>query len=191
MSIKSDSPPCLSASWSSLAEFGNFEDCTAFYIKIDNAELMLLLHLDQTPAKYLHLSRSCSPTFLDLFQVSDLHSNNPFLVTSPSSLCLKNIFQSISQAIADPLAKKQTSKWLNKRAKCFSVSVPHDILFLQAFRVLSLGSVATLRCKVNNPKIIYYIKLSQRSHISLASNNNKKISQNPRNSEVLFVVERG
>ena len=69
-SIKSDSPPCLPASWSSLEEFGNFEDCTAFYIKIDNADPMLLLDLDQTPAKYLHLSRSCSPAFLDLFQFS-------------------------------------------------------------------------------------------------------------------------
>ena len=154
-SIKSDSPPCLPASWSSLEEFGNFEDCTAFYIKIDSADSMLLLDLDQTPAKYLHLSRSCSPTFLDLFQFSDLHSNNPFLVTSPSSLCLTNTFQSISQAIADPLAMKRTSEWLKKRAKCFSVSVPREISFLQAFRVLSLGSVATLRCKGNNQNIIY------------------------------------
>ena len=111
-SIKSDSPPCLPASWSSLEEFGNFEDCTAFYIKIDNADPMLLLDLDQTPAKYLHLSGSCSPAFLDLFHFSDLHSNNPFLVTSPSLLCLTNTFQSISQAIADPLAKKRTSEWL-------------------------------------------------------------------------------
>ena len=56
-SIKSDSPPCLPVSWSSLEEFGDFEDCMAFYIKIDNADPMLLLDLDQTPAKYLHLSR--------------------------------------------------------------------------------------------------------------------------------------
>ena len=67
-----------------------------------------------------------------------LHSNNPFVVTSPSSLCLTYTFQSISQAIADPLAKKRTSEWLKKRAKCFSVAVPRDISFLQAFRVLSL-----------------------------------------------------
>ena len=118
-SIKSDSPPCLPASWSSLEEFGNFEDCTAFYIKIDNADPMLLLDLDQTPAKYLHLRRSCSPAFLDLFQFSDLHSNNPFLVTSPFSLCLTNTFQSISQAIADPLAKKWTSKWLKNEQNVF------------------------------------------------------------------------
>ena len=64
-SIKSDSPPCLPASWSSLEEFGDFEDCMAFYIKIDNADPMLLLDLDQTPAKYLHLSR-----VVDLFQFS-------------------------------------------------------------------------------------------------------------------------
>ena len=154
-SIKSDSPPWIPASWSSLVEFGNVEDCSAFYIKIDNVDPMLLFDLDQTPAKYLHLSRSCSPSFLDLFQFSDLHSNNPFLVTSPSSLCLTNTFRSISQAIADPLAKKRTSKWLKRRAKCFSVSVPCDISILQAFRVLSLGSVATLRCKGNNQNIIY------------------------------------
>ena len=152
-SIKSDSPPCLPASWSSLEEFGNFEDCTAFYIKMDNADPMIL-YLDQTPAKYLHLSRNCS-AFLDLVQFSDLHSNNPFLVTSPSSLCLTNTFQSISQAIADPLAKKRTSEWLKKRAKCLSVSIPRDISFLQAFRLLSLGSVVTLPCKGNNPIIIY------------------------------------
>ena len=54
---KSDSPTCLPASRSSLEEFGDFEDYTAFYIKIDNADPMLLLDLDQTPAKYLHLSR--------------------------------------------------------------------------------------------------------------------------------------
>ena len=42
----------------------------------------------------------------------------------------------------------------NKQAKCFSVSVPRDVSFLQAFRVLSLGSVATLRCRGNNPNII-------------------------------------
>ena len=69
-SIKSDSPPCLPASWSRLEEFWNFEDCTAFYIKIDNADPMLLLDLDQTPAKCLHLSRSSSLAFLDLFQFS-------------------------------------------------------------------------------------------------------------------------
>ena len=45
------------ASRSSLEEFGDFEDYTAFYIKIDNADPMLFLDLDQTPAKYLHLSR--------------------------------------------------------------------------------------------------------------------------------------
>ena len=128
-SIKSDSPPCLPASWSSLEEFGNFEDCTAFYIKIDNADPMWLFDLDQTPAKYLHLSRSCSPTFLDLFQFSDLHSNNPFLVTRPSSLCLTNTFQSISQAIADPLAKKRTSEWLKKTSKMFfSFSSPQHFI---------------------------------------------------------------
>ena len=114
-SIKSDSPPCLPASWSSLEEFGNFEDCTAFYIKIDNADPMLLLDLDQTPAKYLHLSRSCSHAFLDLFQFSDLHSNNPFHVTSPSSLCLTNTFQSISQAIADPLEKETDQRMAKKK----------------------------------------------------------------------------
>ena len=54
---KNHSPPCLPASRSSLEEFGDFEDNTAFYIKIDNADPMLLLDLDQTPAKYLHLSR--------------------------------------------------------------------------------------------------------------------------------------
>ena len=42
-------------SWSSLEEFGSFEDFTALYIKIDNADPMIL-YLDQTPAKYLHLS---------------------------------------------------------------------------------------------------------------------------------------
>ena len=42
-------------SWSSLDEFGSFEGFAAFYIKIDNADPMLL-YLDQTPAKYLHLS---------------------------------------------------------------------------------------------------------------------------------------
>ena len=45
---------------SSLEEFGSFEDFTAFYIKIDNADPMLL-YLDQTPAKYLHLSCIFSP----------------------------------------------------------------------------------------------------------------------------------
>ena len=38
-----------------LEEFGSYEDFTAFYIKIDNADPMLL-YLEQTPAKYLHLS---------------------------------------------------------------------------------------------------------------------------------------
>ena len=47
-------------SWSSLEEFGSFEDFTAFYIKIDNADPMLL-YPDQTPAKYLHLSCIFSP----------------------------------------------------------------------------------------------------------------------------------
>ena len=47
-------------SWSSLEEFWSFEDFTAFYIKIDNADPMLL-YLDQTPAKYLHLSCIFSP----------------------------------------------------------------------------------------------------------------------------------
>ena len=115
-SIKSDSPPCLPASWSSVEENGNFEDCTAFYKKIDNAEPML----DQTPA-------SCIPRPVPVLY---LHSNNHFLVTSPSSLFLTNTFQSISQAIADPLPKKRTSEWLKKWAKCFSVSVPRDISFL-------------------------------------------------------------
>ena len=47
-------------SWSSLEEFGSFDDFTAYYIKIDNADPMLL-YLDQTPAKYLHLSCTFSP----------------------------------------------------------------------------------------------------------------------------------
>ena len=137
-SIKSDSPPCLPASWSSLEEFGNFEDCTAFYIKIDNADPMLLLDLDQTPAKYLHLSRSCSPAFLDLFQFSI-----PFLVTSPSSLCLINTFQSISQAIADPLAKKRTSEWLKKNEqKVFQFQFPATFHFC---RLLECFPLATLQ----------------------------------------------
>ena len=41
----------IDPSLSSLREFGSFEDLTAFYIKIDNADPMLL-YLDQTPAKY-------------------------------------------------------------------------------------------------------------------------------------------
>ena len=45
----------IDPSWSSLEECGSFEDFTAFYINIDNADPMLL-YLDQTPAKYLHLS---------------------------------------------------------------------------------------------------------------------------------------
>ena len=49
------SPSDIDPSWSSLEEFGSFEDFTAFYIKIDNADLMLL-YPDQTPAKYVHLS---------------------------------------------------------------------------------------------------------------------------------------
>ena len=129
MSIKSDSPPCFPASWSSLEEFGNFEDCMAFYIKIDNADPMLLLDLDQTQANYLHLSHSCFPTFLDLFQFSDLHSNKPFLVTSPFSLCLTNTFQSISQAIADPLAKKRTSQWLKNEQNVFQFQFPTTFHF--------------------------------------------------------------
>ena len=52
---QSDSPSDIDPSWSSLEEFGSFEDFTAFYIKIDNADRMLL-YPDQTPAKYLHLS---------------------------------------------------------------------------------------------------------------------------------------
>ena len=138
-SIKSDSPPCLPASWSSLEEFGNFEDCTAFYIKIDSADSMLLLDLDQTPAKYLHLSRGCSPTFLDLFQFSDLHSNNPFLVTSPSSLCLTNTFQSITQAIADPLAMKRTSEWLKNEQNVFQFQFPAKFYFCRLLECFPLA----------------------------------------------------
>ena len=52
---QSDSPSDIDPSWSSSEEFGSFEDFTAFYIKIDNAD-PLLLYPDQTPAKYLHLS---------------------------------------------------------------------------------------------------------------------------------------
>ena len=57
---QSDSPSDIDPSWSSLEEFESFEDFTAFYIKIDNADPMLL-SLDQTPAKYLHLSCIFSP----------------------------------------------------------------------------------------------------------------------------------
>ena len=39
---QSDSPSDIDPSWSTLEEFGSFEDFTAFYIKIDNADLMLL-----------------------------------------------------------------------------------------------------------------------------------------------------
>ena len=52
---QSDSPSDIDPSWSSLEELGSFEDFTAFYIKIDNADPMLS-YPDQTPAKYLHLS---------------------------------------------------------------------------------------------------------------------------------------
>ena len=52
---QTDSPSDIDPSWSSLEELGSFEDFTAFYIKIDNADPMLL-YPDQTPAKYLHLS---------------------------------------------------------------------------------------------------------------------------------------
>ena len=138
MSIKSDSPPCLPASWSSLEEFGNLEDCTAFYIKIDNADPMLL-DLDQTPAKYLHLSRSCFPTFLDQFKFSDLHSNNTFLVTSPSSLCLTNTFQSISLAIADLLAKKRTSEWLKNEQNVFQFQFPATFYFCRLLECFPLA----------------------------------------------------
>ena len=63
-------------SWSSLEEFGSFEDFTAFYIKIDNADPMLL-YLDQTPAKYLHLSCNFLPVMaLALVQFSDFLSHS-------------------------------------------------------------------------------------------------------------------
>ena len=39
---QSDSPSDIDPSWSTLEEFGSFEDFTAFKIKIDNADLMLL-----------------------------------------------------------------------------------------------------------------------------------------------------
>ena len=42
---RSDSP-YFDPSWSSLEEFGSFEDFTAFYIKLDNTDSMLL-YLDQ------------------------------------------------------------------------------------------------------------------------------------------------
>ena len=57
---QSDSPSDIDPFWSNLEEFGSFEDFTAFYIKIGNADSMLL-YPDQTPAKYLHLSCIFSP----------------------------------------------------------------------------------------------------------------------------------
>ena len=87
-------------SWSSLEEFGSFEDFTAFYIKIDNADPMLL-YPDQTPAKYLHLSCIFFSLSwrLRLVQFSDL-LRVTLLLTKSSSFCVTNTFQSISRAIA-------------------------------------------------------------------------------------------
>ena len=101
MSRKSDSPyRHIDPYWSSLEEFGSFEDFTAFYITIDNADPMLV-YLDQTPAKYLHPSCIFSSCGLSNSLISSHIKVHPLLLTKPSSFCITNIFQSISRAIAD------------------------------------------------------------------------------------------
>ena len=100
----------IDPSLSSLEEFGSFKDFTAIYINIDNADPMLL-YLDQTPAKYLHLSCNFSPSvpvmvlvycpFSSHIQVHLLH------LTKPSSVCVTNTFQSISQAFVSDLASNR------------------------------------------------------------------------------------
>ena len=78
---QSDSPSDIDPSWSSLEELGSFEDFTVFYVKIDNADPMLL-YPDQTPAKYLHLSCILLPVnsvmALALVRISDLLSRSWF-----------------------------------------------------------------------------------------------------------------
>ena len=90
-----------------------------------------------------------------------LHSNNPFLVTSPSSLCLTNTFQSISQAIADPLEKETDQRMAKKTEQnvfqfqfpatfhfcrlleCFPLAPLQHYVVLLLFRtILSVGSRA-------------------------------------------------
>ena len=48
---------------------GEVEWCPILHVR-PKFDVFTLLDLDQTPAKYLHLSHSCSPAFLDLFQFS-------------------------------------------------------------------------------------------------------------------------
>ena len=101
----------IDQSWSSLEEFWNFEDFTALYIKIDIA-VPILLYLDQTPAKYLHLSCTFSPCHgacgLSNSLISSHIPVHLLLLTKPSSFCVTNTFQSHSQAVA---------VWSGKQAK--------------------------------------------------------------------------
>ena len=103
---------------------------TAFFIKIDNADPMLL-YLGQTPAKYLHL---CCIFSLSVQVMVLVHS-----LLKPSSFCVTNTFQSISQAIAVWSGKQQTGEWLKMTKMDLPCSRCFCFCQLHAFRVLSLS----------------------------------------------------
>ena len=128
----------IDPSLSSLEEFGSFKDFTAIYINIDNADPMLL-YLDQTPAKYLHLSCNFSPSvpvmvlvycpFSSHIQVHLLHLTKTIL-----SLCDKHISANFSgyccliwQATDQRMARKTTKMDLSSEDLSHDV---HTSLFL-------------------------------------------------------------
>ena len=133
-----------------------FEDFTAFFIKIDNADPMLL-YLDQTPVKYLHTSCIFSPCHGACGMSNSLISSH----FTPHKTDVWSGQQQISE---------RQKKTIEVDLPIFN---PQMYLFLSSDRLLecfplAIGSVAT-HYVVRETTQIYKTMISLDSYISFAA----------------------